>query len=228
MTETAAPLQRDPTDEALAERVARRDVAAFAVLYDRYARPVYAMAAHLLGVAEVEEVVQETFLRLWHRAEQYDVDRGMFAPWFMTIARHLVRAEIRRRGRDPIAAIADVEAVLARVVDPAPSLDSAVSVAAQAEAIHHALGALPEEQRRVLLLAYFGGLSQRTIAQTLGWPLGTVKKRTSLAMQKLRGTLHGEIETKPSDSVFRRHERDAPESRGDRIAAAVGGSGHDR
>jgi RNA polymerase sigma-70 factor (ECF subfamily) len=189
MTEAAAPRERNPTDEELTARVVRRDVAAFALLYDRYARPVYAMAAHLLGVAEADEVVQETFLRLWQRAEQYDPGRGPFAPWFLAIARHLVRTELRRRVTNPVAAMADVETVLARAIDPAPAVEEAAWQAARGEAVRRALGELPSEQRRVLLLAYFGGLSQRAIAQALGWPLGTVKKRTRLGMQKLRGIL---------------------------------------
>ncbi|HKG24420.1 MAG TPA: sigma-70 family RNA polymerase sigma factor [Thermomicrobiales bacterium] len=194
MTEAAGPLERGPTDEALVARVARRDVSAFALLYDRYARPVYAMAAHLLGIAEADEVVQETFLRLWQRAGQYDPDRGPFTPWFMAIARHHVRGELRRRGREPVAAAAEVETVLARAVDPSPDPAQAVWEAVRGEAIRRALRALPEDQRRVLLLAYFGGLSQSAIARTLNWPLGTVKKRTRLAMQKLRVALQDETE----------------------------------
>jgi RNA polymerase sigma-70 factor (ECF subfamily) len=221
MTEAAGPLERDPTDEVLVARVARHDVAAFALLYDRYARPVYVMAAHLLGVAEADEVVQETFLRLWQRAEQYDPERGPFAPWFMAIARHHVRGELRRRGRDPVVAVAEIEAVLARAVDPAPDPAQAVWEAARGEAIHRALGALPEEQRRVLLLAYFGGLSQGAIARTLGWPLGTVKKRTRLAMQKLRVALRGETEPTGHDARNGRNERDG-------VGVAVAATGHER
>jgi RNA polymerase sigma-70 factor, ECF subfamily len=208
MTEAAGPLERDPTDEVLVARVARRDISAFALLYDRYARPVYVMAVHLLGVAEADEVVQETFLRLWQRAEQYDPARGPFAPWFMAIARHHARGELRRRGRDPVVVVAEVETVLARAIDPAPDPAQAVWEAARGAAVHRALGALPEEQRRVLLLAYFGGLSQSAIARTLDWPLGTVKKRTRLAMQKLRVALRGETEPTGQDAHIGRSEQD--------------------
>jgi RNA polymerase sigma-70 factor, ECF subfamily len=224
VTEAAAPIDRNPTDEDFVAGVARRDVQAFALLYDRYARPVYAMAAHLLGGGEAEESVQETFLRLWNRAGQYDPNRGPIAPWLMAIARHHVRGELRRRGRDPVAAVADVETVLAQAVDQAPGVEEAIWAAARGEAIHRALAELPDEQRRVLLLAYFGGLSQSTIAQTLGWPLGTVKNRTRLAMQKLRGALRGEVETglATGESVDGRDGHD------ERVATAVSTSGCER
>jgi RNA polymerase sigma-70 factor (ECF subfamily) len=199
MTEAAALLERDFTDEALAVQVARRDSASFALLYDRYARRVYVLAAHLLGVVEAEEIVQDVFLSLWQRADQYDSARGPFAPWFMAVARHRVWAELRRRGRDPTRAVANIETELARAIDPSPPVDQSLWEAERGAAIHRALVDLPAEQRRVLLLAYFGGQSQSQIAVTVGCPLGTVKKRTRLGMQKLRGALRGQIETAPGD-----------------------------
>jgi RNA polymerase sigma-70 factor, ECF subfamily len=217
MTGTTVPLDRDVTDEGLAARVVRRDPAAFALLYDRYARPVYAMAAHLLGVAEADEVVQDVFLTLWQHAGQYDPARGPFLPWFMAIARYRVRAEMRRRSRDPVSSVANVEAALARTVDPAPHVDQSLWEAEQGAAIHRALVDLPPEQRRVLLLAYFDEQSQSQIAATLGCPLGTVKKRTRLGMQKLRKALRGLVEHAPSDNLPQvnrssKSESDRPET----------------
>src|SRR5215208_3414135 len=86
----------EPTDETLVARVAVGDLAAFSLLYERYERPVYVMATHLLGAAEAEDVVQEAFLRLWRSAAQFDETRGRFAPWLLAIARHEVLARLRR------------------------------------------------------------------------------------------------------------------------------------
>lgn len=178
------------TDEALAARVACGDADAFAALYDRYARAVYVLAVHLLGVQSAEEAVQEVFLRLWQRARQFDPARGVFAAWFMTIARHQVQAEMRRRGQESrMAAATDIEALLAATQDPAAGVEDIVWQSERAAAVRRALRDLPPEQRQALVLAYFGDLSHRTIAETLGWPLGTVKKRISLGMDKLRAAL---------------------------------------
>src|SRR5687768_5352553 len=91
----------DPSDEALVERVRRQDVTAFSVLYDRYSRSIYVLAAMTLDRAEAEEIVQEVFLRLWRKANQFRPERGPFGAWFMTIARHHVWDVLRQRQREP-------------------------------------------------------------------------------------------------------------------------------
>jgi RNA polymerase sigma-70 factor, ECF subfamily len=188
-----------PPDEDLAARVAARDVAAFAALYDRYARPVYALCAHLLGPVAAEEAAQEVFLLLWQRADRYDPARGPFRPWFVAVARHHALRELRRRGPErQVAAAAEVERLFAEAADPRADVEAAAWRREEDEAVRRALAALPPEQRRALVLAYFGGLSQAAIAQRLGWPLGTVKKRTRLGLQKLRATL---ADFAPSGSV---------------------------
>jgi RNA polymerase sigma-70 factor, ECF subfamily len=180
----------EPSDEALATRVADGDLTAFSALYDRYERPVYVMAAHLLGGAEAEEVVQETFLRLWRSAAQFDEARGRFAPWLLAIARHEVLARLRRRSREQRwALVEEIDRLLAATPDPAIDVEEQVWRRTRGDLILQALNELPAEQRRVLVLAYFGELSQATIAASLGWPLGTVKKRVRLGLQKLRQAL---------------------------------------
>ena len=180
----------EPSDETLATHVAVGDLTAFALLYDRYERPVYVMAAHLLGSAEAEEVVQETFLRLWHSAAQFDETRGRFTPWLLAIARHEVLARLRRRSREQrLTLVEDIDRLLAATPDPAIDVEEQVWRRARGDLILQALNELPPEQRRVLVLAYFGELSQTTIAASLGWPLGTVKKRVRLGLQKLRQAL---------------------------------------
>jgi RNA polymerase sigma-70 factor, ECF subfamily len=180
----------EPSDEALVTRVAHGDLTAYSMLYDRYDRPVYAMAAHLLGSAEAEEVVQETFLRLWRSAAQFDETRGRFAPWLLAIARHEVLARLRRRTQEQRLALAeDIDRLIATAPDPAIDVEEQVWRRERGDLILQALNELPPEQRRVLVLAYFGELSQSTIAASLGWPLGTVKKRVRLGLQKLRQAL---------------------------------------
>jgi RNA polymerase sigma-70 factor (ECF subfamily) len=183
-------------DLVLVERVARGDAAAFGTLYDRYARTIYTLAAHALGRSEAEEIVQDVFLRLWRRAGQYDPARGTFCAWLASIAHHRVLDELRRRGRGRVSA-EEVDRVLAEATDPGESPDERLSRSDRGQRVLGALGRLPPEQRRVLVLAYFGGLSQASIADGLGWPLGTVKKRTQLGLEKLRASLAGELEPEP-------------------------------
>jgi RNA polymerase sigma-70 factor (ECF subfamily) len=178
------------SDEALVAQVCQRDQAAFTTLFDRYVRPVYVMAAHLLDHAEAEEVVQEVFLRLWLKAEHYTPDRGAFRPWFMAVARHHVLDRLRRRGLQHVVFVAEsLDELLSTTADQSVTVEEAAWLRARQAAVLAALHSLPPEQRRVLVLAYFGGLSQSVIAQSLGWPLGTVKKRVRLGLHKLRTAL---------------------------------------
>jgi len=181
---------QQPSDVDLAQRVAVQDVAAFTLLYERYADTVYALAAHMLGAADAEEVTQEVFLQLWRSADQFDAARGSFKSWFMTIARNRAIDALKHRGRDQQkrAAIA-VEQALMNAADPTEDLLNTVWVQDQQPALLRSLQDLPEEQRRAIILAYFGGYSQSAIARLLEWPLGTVKKRIRLGLQKLRQAL---------------------------------------
>jgi RNA polymerase sigma factor (sigma-70 family) len=180
----------EPSDEALVARVARKDVAAFATLYDRYARRVYAWSAHTIGSEEAEDVVQEAFLRLWDKAGQFDAKRGRFGFWFMAIARHQIVRQLRRRATDQRVLAADeIERVLADASAHGRDLEAEVWAHEGAAAVRSAVNSLPQEQRRVIVLAYFAGFTQSAIAKITGAPLGTVKKRTRLALQKLRERL---------------------------------------
>src|SRR5687768_6289973 len=181
--------QLDPSDEALVERVRRQDVAAFGQLYDRYARPVYILAVTALDRAEAEEIVQEVFLRLWRKAEQFRPERGPFGAWFMTIARHHVWDVLRRLHREPSLAAEVIDQMLVESAIGVGDVEEEAWSQEVGKAVLHALQGLPAEQRRAIVLAYFSGLSQSSIAQHLGWPLGTVKKRIRLGLQKLRTAL---------------------------------------
>jgi RNA polymerase sigma-70 factor (ECF subfamily) len=194
-------------DESLTARVAAGDVAAFTQLYERYAQRIYAWCVHMLGAGRAEDAVQEIFLRLWQASAQFDPARGRFATWFYAIARHHLMHELRKAGmRRRLEVAAEIAEVLA-----APATDPAEVAGARdaATSLARALARLPEEQRQVLAMAYFGGLSQSQIATHLAVPLGTVKKRVRLGMGKLRVALqppnpaacaiepHGTVETTP-------------------------------
>lgn len=182
----------DEADEALAARLGARDAAALAELYDRYAAAVYALASHTLGPTDAEELVQDVFLGLWTRAGQYDPSRGAFGAWFMAVARHRVLDELRRRGaRRRLQAAETVDRLLVEAAGGGAGVEDEVWRRDRGAAVLGALQALPAEQRRVLVLGYFGGLSHAALAAHLGWPLGTVKKRVRLGLQKLRAALSG-------------------------------------
>jgi RNA polymerase sigma-70 factor (ECF subfamily) len=175
-------------DAALVGRLAHGDLVALDALYDRYARDIYAVAAHSLGRGPAEEVVQDVFVRVWTRAAQFDSRRGSVRAWIMAIARHRIVDEIRRGDRHR-AAVDAVDEILAGVEDPDVDVEEEAWVRQQRGEILGAVRALPEEQRRVIALAYFGGLTQSEIAEELRCPLGTVKKRIHLGLQKLRASL---------------------------------------
>jgi RNA polymerase sigma-70 factor (ECF subfamily) len=178
------------SDEQLALLIAARHMDAFAVLYDRFSRPVFTMAGHMLGVGEAEEAAQEIFMRLWHKAVQYDPARGPFSHWFLSIARNHLLDKLRARGeRFRLVAVEEVETVLAEIPDPRSDVVEQVWQNQRRAALAQALLHIPSEQRRVILLAYFGGMSQSEISMHLNVPLGTVKKRIRLGLQKLRAAL---------------------------------------
>lgn len=180
----------EPSDEVLAERVAAGDKAAFALLYDRYAQRIYGWSAHVLGSDQADDAIQDIFTNLWRKAGQFDQRRGAFSVWFMAVARHQLRREVRRaRLRQRLFATREIDDLLSRVPsDEREPADQAGEREAGAQLLA-ALRMLPAEQRTVLVMAYFGGFSQSRIANQLSLPLGTVKKRVRLGMQKLRATL---------------------------------------
>jgi len=180
-------LSTDESDEALIERVKAQDVTAFTLLYDRYAPAIYALAAHLLNPTDAEEVVQEVFLRLWNKADRFDAQSGSFKAWFMTVARNHIWDLLKQRTTEQrLLATYEIEQLLSDPVDPATHVSDAAWSGERQAAMLNALQDLPAEQKRAIVMAYFGGFSQSAIAQELGWPLGTVKKRIRLGLQKLR------------------------------------------
>jgi RNA polymerase sigma-70 factor (ECF subfamily) len=166
---------------------------ALATLYDRYSAAVYGLVRRMLGdVGLAEEVLQETFWRLWQHAASYEPGRVRFATWLFRIASNLAIGEIRRAARRPRPVASsgsgsDVSppAALAALPDPDPDVPDQVWAGEQRRTIQAGLGTLPAEQRQALELAYFGGLSHAEIAAMQAAPLSTVKTRLALGLRKL-------------------------------------------
>jgi len=168
--------------EQLLHRIARQDEAALALLYAQFSTPVYSLALQILrdpGLAQ--EVTQDTFMKVWQHPRAWDSAKGQFSSWLLTTARYTaidrLRREIRRTGRDS----ALDETAAAEDVDEAPHRDL--------QQLHVLLSELPSEQRQVVELAYFQGLKHSELAERLAIPLGTVKTRLRLGLQKLKRML---------------------------------------
>lgn len=183
----------DRPDTDLIARAASGDERAMGELYDRYGRVLYAVALRIVGQrADAEEVVLDSFAQAWREATRFDAARGSVAGWITTIARSraldLVRARSRRERITATAAAEGPESSPAMGgwrVDPS----SGVDVDERRRQVRLALETLSPPQRRAIELAYFEGLSQSEIAERLDEPLGTIKTRVRLGMQKLRECL---------------------------------------
>jgi RNA polymerase sigma-70 factor (ECF subfamily) len=180
-----------PEDEALIARVAAGDSRALEILYDRYSRVVYGTALRILGATDLaEEVVQETFWRVWRRSGTFQPGRGQVSSWILGIAHNLAIDELRRqRARPNPVYDAEDRPVLRDREDRRMDVVGAAIEEEQRRLISTALEQIPAEQREAIELAYFGGLSQSEIAARLQNPLGTVKTRIRLGLQKLRDIL---------------------------------------
>ena len=196
-TGTAAPRRstRPHSEEAanrdceLVQRAARGDEQAVAVLYGHYATPAFSLALRVVGDREsAEEIVQEAFMRVWNHAQSFDPQRGRFAGWLLSIIHNLAVNELRRRGSRPQAALGADEMIVS-LHETAPGPEDLAWAAARRTTIREALMQLPLAQRQAVELAFFRGLTQMEIAETLGDPLGTVKTRIRLGLQKLNRLL---------------------------------------
>lgn len=170
----------------LAERIAAGDGAALRAAYDAHAGRVFALAVRIVrSKEEAEDVVQDTFLEVWRRAREYDPKRGELATWILAMARSRCLDRMRR---------ARVRARHAERPEQEPlgeSPDEQAATSEYGEQVRGVLAALPAEQRVALELAYFEGLTQQEIAERTHAPLGTVKTRLRLALEKLSGQLAG-------------------------------------
>jgi RNA polymerase sigma-70 factor (ECF subfamily) len=194
MSDNDGPLPNSSKEEEreLLRRVAAGDQAALGELYDRFSGLLLALARRVLGNdQDAEEVLQEVFLQVWNQARRYDPSRSSVSTWLVLITRS--RAIDRLRSRQ----VKDRTLQGLKQENPdrhtSPEGPGSVLWSERRERLRNEMGELPAEQRQILQLAFFKGMTQSEIAQSTGIPLGTVKTRTLLAMKKLRRALSDEI-----------------------------------
>jgi RNA polymerase sigma-70 factor (ECF subfamily) len=177
--------------EQLMVRVTKGDAAALEALYDQYAPAVLGLALKMLGdKSAAEEIVQETFWRVWRNADSFRVQQGSFTSWLFGITRNLSIDTWRRRKVRPQPVFdQDEEQQLEHNPDPEVDVSESAWVAMKHSQVRQALGSLPASQREVVEMAFFWGLTRQEIAEKLEVPLGTIHTRARLGLQKLREAL---------------------------------------
>jgi RNA polymerase sigma-70 factor, ECF subfamily len=176
-------------DEELMPLVGRKDPEAFEVLYDRHGGVAYSLAYRIVGDrAAAEEVTQEAFISVWRSGARFDAARGSVRSWLLSVVRNRAIDFLRSKaGKAPKLDFDDESALEQR-----PATERTEEEALRRETageIRGALGKLPGEQSKVIELAYFGGFSHSEIAEILSLPMGTVKGRMRLGLEKIRGEL---------------------------------------
>ncbi len=176
--------------------VMKQDVAAYKVLYERYKRSVLGLSYKILGdKAAAEEVMQETFWRIWHNAASFSTKRGSFPNWMFGIARNLSIDIVRRGQKIKMQALPDMHHEL---VESSAQFKADHNVADAAmmifrhEQVHLAMTSLPEEQRNVVEWIYFQGKTRRQISEEHNIPFGTINTRARLALDKLKRALEAQ------------------------------------
>ncbi len=181
------------TDDAvLLQRIAQGDRDAFMELYQRYANLVYSMALRVVGDSQTaEEITQDVFMKVWQKGALYDGSRGRFSTWLLSVTRFTAIDRLRYEKRRPAADSAPRDTILPRELR---HLSADHTRWEQGQQLRMLIEQLPPEQREVVELAYFGGLTHRELAEHLDLPLGTVKSRLRLGLNKLRTMWFGEEE----------------------------------
>ncbi len=172
-----------PEDALLMRKVSEGDRKAFLALYDRHAAKVFGLGLRVIGdPMTAEEVTQDAFLRLWTRADTYNPDRGKLSSWLLTITRRLAIDQFRLEARRPLTwNPSNPENAMEKIPDPASQSEES-----RWATLRFALDRLPAEQRSVIELSFYHGMSHSQIADYQSTPLGTVKTRVRLGMEKLR------------------------------------------
>jgi len=180
-------------DEELMPLVGRKDPEAFEVLYDRHGGAAYSLAYRIVGDrAAAEEVTQEAFISVWRSGARFDAARGSVRSWLLSVVRNRAIDFLRSRASKAPKLDFDDEASLEQRPAQERTEEQALQRETSAE-LRGALGKLPGAQSKVIELAYFGGFSHSEIARILGLPMGTVKGRMRLGLEKIRGELAEEL-----------------------------------
>jgi RNA polymerase sigma-70 factor, ECF subfamily len=177
------------SEQTLISRVQSGDFSAVEELYGRYSRQAFGLALKILNNPEAaEDAVQDAFLRFWKQPKSFDPDRGRFGTWLLSVVHNLCIDHLRRK-RNKAISIDQQEAQerLSYLADDQVAIEEEVWLGMQRTAIKKAMGSLPLEQRRVIELAFFSGLTHQEIAQETGQPLGTIKSRIRQGLMKLKG-----------------------------------------
>lgn len=179
------------SDAELVALVTEKNPAALEVLYKRYSRIVYSFGLRIVGDPQIaEELLQEVFFRTWRQGALFRSSRGAFVTWLLSITHNMAIDELRKRNRRPQKADSEEpEALLAAMADTSQDVEQEVWLSSLRTTISEAMQTLPPAQRVTIEMAYFQGLTQREIAERLGEPLGTIKTRMRLGIQKLREQL---------------------------------------
>ncbi len=186
-------------DEELVGSMAHGSTQALEELYNRHVRNCYGLAMKIVRDPHLaEEVVQDVFVKLWSKPSSFIPDRGKFVGWLMTLVHNRSVDKLRRANAQSTVATITLDfenrhgVALADVLpDESPSPDDLAWAREQGDVIRDALRRLPEPQRQAISLAYFGGLTQKEVAERLQEPLGTIKTRTRTGLQQLRRLLVG-------------------------------------
>ena len=175
-------------DVQLVELVAEKDAGALEALYDRYGRAAYSLARRILTEETLaQDVVQEVFLSLWRNAGRFDAGRGTVATYLLSMTHHRAVDVVRRE--ENLRRWRTSDEGLELEADPKVRVEDEVEASERRAEVRAALNELPDAQREALLLAYFGGYTQREVAALVGVPLGTVKTRMAAGMRKMKEAL---------------------------------------
>jgi RNA polymerase sigma-70 factor (ECF subfamily) len=188
---TGPPDERSRADAELLRRIAAGDRAALGEIYDRFSRPLYSTALHIVrDAAEAQDIVHDVFIALWNKAGVFDHERGTAFSWAVTLTRNrsIDRLRTRRRRAGLLEQSLPGDLGYGEAAG-GPAADAEAARGDESRLVRAALATLPAEQQRAVELAFFSGLTQQEIAARLQEPLGTIKARIRRGLVKLRETL---------------------------------------